>query len=65
VTLEEFFAIVEKARKEASPEAMKQQMKLYVDNAMSVAKSQSGEWGGSVALDTFYFSGNTIHVGGW
>jgi hypothetical protein len=64
MTLEEFFAKVDEVKRNARPEDLKRKMKLYVDNARSVAEAQSGEWGDAVNLDVLYVSGDTLHVGG-
>jgi hypothetical protein len=43
--VKDFFAMIEKAKKDMTPQQMEQEMELYVSNPHSIHDMQSGEYG--------------------
>jgi hypothetical protein len=62
MTLEEFFALVEKAKKETPPSQLKSPLRLYVGNVLYQADAQ--EYGDSTTVYDLFLSGDCLHVSG-
>ena len=62
--LKEFFDMVEKAKKDMTPEQLEREVLLYVSNPYQIHDLQYGEYGITPRLLDAFLSDRTLHIRG-